>query len=122
MNIINLTPHAINVVKDDGTIIASFPPSGAVARVDTITDDLGPLNVHPDIPVVVQSFGAVKGLPDPQPDTIYLVSMVVGQAAGQDRDDLLGPDTSPAGAVRDADGRIIGTRRLVYYGRVNPRP
>jgi len=113
MNIINLTPHAINVMDKEGNVIASFPPSGTVARAATITEQLADLD---GVPVLRQAFGAVEGLSDPQPDTIYLVSMVVGQAIGHTRTDIYGPDTSPAGAVRDAEGRIIGTRQLVYYG------
>ena len=115
MKIVNLTPHDIVVIAEDGSEIRRYPASGQVARAKTETVVVGEID---GVPVARQAFGDVQGLPDPQPDTLYIVSMVVGQALGGSRTDVLGPDTSPAGAVRDAEGRIIGTRRLVAYADV----
>lgn len=110
MRIINLTPHAINLMPagPDGPTV-TIPPSGQVARcavdrvqVDTITVDGGI-----SVPVNTTRFGQVSGLPDPQPDTIYVVSALVAQAT-PDRQDVFIVDD----AIRDDQGRIIGARAL----------
>jgi len=112
MNIVNLTPHDIVVMAEDRTELRRYPASGTIARAASKTEIVGELD---GVPVARQQFGEVSGLPDPEPGTVYLVSLVVGQAMKGQRDDLYGPDTSPDGAVRDAEGRIVGTRRLVKY-------
>jgi hypothetical protein len=61
------------------------------------------------VPVNRTQFGVVTGLPDPQPDTIYIVSAVVAQAV-PDRPDVFIVDD----AVRDEQGRIIGARALAH--------
>lgn len=111
MKIINLTPHAINIMPQgpDGPVVA-IPPSGQVARctvdrvqVDTVTVD------GIAIPVNRTQFGEVTGLPDPQPDTIYVVSALVAQAVPERQDVFIVDD-----AVRDEQGRIIGARALAH--------
>ena len=110
MKFVNLTPHKIDVIGEDGGLILSLPPSGEVARVTSerkLVGHLGP------VPVFQTVFGDVVGLPDPQPDTIFVVSTIVLSAlsaAGVSRDDVVAPDTSPQGAVRDPEGRIVGVR------------
>ena len=111
MNIINLTPHALFLMPAGPTgPVVTIPPSGLVARcvtsrvqVDTITVD------GVTIPVNRTQFGEVTGLPDPQPDTIYVVSALVAQAV-PDRQDVFIVDD----AVRDEQGRIIGARALAH--------
>ena len=110
-NIINLTPHALNIMPEgpDGPTV-TIPPSGKVARcavdrvqVDTITVD------GISVPVNQTRFGAESDLPDPQPDTIFVVSALVAQAV-PDRPDVFIVDD----AVRDEQGRIIGCRALAH--------
>ena len=111
MNIVNLTPHVLNFMPEgpDGPTV-TIPPSGIVARcatsrvqVDTVTVD------GITIPVNRTQFGTVAGLPDPQPDTIFVVSALVAQAV-PDRSDVFIVDD----AVRDDQGRIIGARALAH--------
>lgn len=111
MKLVNLTPHALNLMPrgPDGPTV-TIPPSGQVARcavdrvqVDTVTVD------GITVPVNQTRFGQVSDLPDPQPDTIYIVSSLVAQAV-PDRPDVLIVDD----AVRDDQGRIIGARALAH--------
>ena len=111
MNIVNLTPHALNLMPEgpDGPTV-TIPPSGQVARcatsrvqVDTVTVD------GITVPVNRTELGAVTGLPDPQPDTIFIVSAVVAQAVPNRPDVFIVDD-----AVRDDQGRIIGARALAH--------
>ena len=104
MNVVNLTPHTINVITEEGMI--SYPASGTVARVLSITEVRDTVMC---IPVTAVEYGQVEFLPDPQPDTIYLVSsMVLDRVSG--RNDVYAPDTSPYSVVRDDDGRIVGVK------------
>ena len=111
MNIINLTPHPLNLMPEgpDGPTVTILP-SGQVARcavdrvqVDTVAVD--------GISVTVNQtrFGEVSDLPDPQPDTIYVVSALVAQAVPERQDVFIVDD-----AVRDEQGRIIGARALAH--------
>ena len=72
-------------------------------QVDTVTAD------GITVPVNQTRFGEVSDLPDPQPDTIYIVSALVAQAV-PDRQDVFIVDDS----VRDEQGRIIGARALAH--------
>lgn len=110
MVIINLTPHTITIVGQDGKILRSFPPSGNIARVSTIQKDAGTIA---GVPVKLQTYGAVQGLPAPQDGVVYIVSSIVAQAA-DGRDDLIIPDT--ANAIRDDQGRIIGVPGFIKLG------
>lgn len=110
MPIINLTPHDICVYDADGKhIIRTYPASGTVARVKSTTEIVGEID---GIAIARSAFGAIEGLPDPQPGTTYIVSLLVLQAASGKRDDLIGPDTGPGSVVRDENGQIVGVRRF----------
>jgi hypothetical protein len=80
-----------------------------VARATSNTEVVGEVN---GIEVVKSTFGSVTGLPEPAEDTIYIVSLLVLQALKGQRTDVVGPDTGPESAVRDADGRIVGVKRF----------
>lgn len=106
---VNLTPHDVIVVGEDGKEILRIPVSGIVARVMTKQEVVDEIN---GIPVVRTKFGEVIDMPEPQPDTVFIVSTLVAQALAGTRDDIVAPDTSPQGAVRDEQGRIIGVKRF----------
>lgn len=103
MKMVNLTPHDINVVVDETTI--TIPKSGTVARVTSTQTEVGTIN---GIPVVKTVFGAVEGLPEPEMDTIYVVSSLV--LAQLERADVVAPDTGPT-ALRE-NGQIVAVRRF----------
>lgn len=107
--IVNLTPHTINFVGKDNTIVASIPSSG-VARatqrreiVDTVVAN------GISLPIARCTYGDVQGLPEPMDDTIYIVSAITAQAVPM-RPDVFIVDDS----VRDEGGRIIGVRGLAH--------
>lgn len=100
--IINLTPHTINIVDGEGNQIQEIAPSGQTARCSVSREQVSTVN---GIPVNRTVFGEVEGLPEPQADTIYIVSALVAQAR-PDRNDLYIPDDT----VRDEQGRIIGCK------------
>ena len=56
--IINLTPHAVNIVAEDGTVKAAFPSEG-IARASQVAEHEGELE---GIELVTMKFGATHDL------------------------------------------------------------
>ena len=104
MTIINLTPHAINFVREDSSVLTIIEPRVTIARGSQSRERVSEVN---GIVVNQCSYGAVTGLPDPQPETIYLVSALTAQAC-RDRNDVFITDD----AVRNESGQIIGCRAI----------
>lgn len=106
IHIVNLTPHTVSIVGDDGQV--DLPPDGPPARCAEVVHDLGrrPTTAG-HVQFVEVSYGPVTGLPEPSPGTVYLVSQVV-VAALPERVDL----AFPSDLVRDGEGRVVGCRAL----------
>lgn len=103
-NILNLTPHTLNVVGADGAHIADIKPAGIVARVVTSTENAG---IVAGIPVVRTTYGEIEGLPEPEEATFFVVSSLLAaaaKAAGRDTSDLL----VPGRLLRNEAGQPVG--------------
>jgi hypothetical protein len=130
MKFVNLTPHDVIWVREDAInqfvksagnqeklkkmelegLVRIFPKTSKLARVQTKAKKV---RVVDGIEFVSQEYGKIEDLPKPEKDTIYIVSLVVKQAVQKlGRTDVVSPDTSPEGAVRDGQGRIIGVKRF----------
>jgi len=99
---INLTPHDLVIIKDDGdtvTIASTGEPARVSAKI-TDVDEIGGITIGQ------QSFGDVTGLPAPQDGVVYIVSALVANAVN--RADVL----YPADFVRNDKGQVVGARRL----------
>ena len=106
---INLTPHDINILTPSG--LRTIEPHDYCARVNASTRTVDTID---DIPIVEQTFGDVNGLPDPAPDTFYLVSSIVLNALDTPRPDVLAPATGANhGVMRDQRGNIQSVTRLI---------
>jgi len=114
MNIVNLTPHNINLDDADG--VRTVIPSSGVARVASTP---GALETVAGVPVPIAgraTYGEIEGLPDPVEGTLYVVSKVVLDVVNErgGRDDVVGPGTGPKdGAIRNEAGNVIAVTRLV---------
>ena len=107
-NIINLTPHAVNIVGDNDSIAITIPASGNVARCSQTIDIVGSVTLDSvAIPISASSYGEVVDLPAPQDNTYYIVSRLVMSACPA-RQDLLVPND----LVRNDAGQVIGCRSL----------
>ena len=107
MKIRNLTPHAINIIAEDGTVISTFPSEG-IARAAQKATPAFTLN---GVDVVRMEFGRPVDLPDKEADVWLIVSIVTANAAkayGRKTDDLL----ITADPVRDGEGRIVGCKHF----------
>jgi len=100
MEIINLTPHTINIFSPEGEELAVIEASGDIARVDVTMVGSGTLPGH--IPTFVAVMGDVSGLPAPAPNKTFIVSGIVEAAC--DRPDVYGPGE----LLRDESGRPKG--------------
>ena len=114
MQIRNLTPHAVRIVDEQGSLLAEFPSEGA-ARAEQRDTPQGDLLIGTAaVPTVRTEFGGLIGLPDPEEGVLLIVSNILVQAAkevGRPTDDLLFPSGIP---LRDAAGQIIGVRALAW--------
>lgn len=110
MNIINLTPHDIHICDADGIVTRTITRSGSQARCAVSTVVAGSAD---GIPLVCAEFGDVSGLPETQPNTLYLVSLFVRQAS-PNRTDI----ASPGEMVRNTEGQIIGCKNLAINAAV----
>lgn len=108
MNFVNLTPHVLNIVRQDGSVL-EIPATGTVARVETERE----LDVVIDgVEIFETTLGAVIGLPQRTPDTIFIVSAQVAQRTG--RSDVV----SPGELVRNEAGQVVGCRGLTSIVRL----
>jgi len=102
MKLINLTPHEINVLCADGSML-SIPASGDIARCKELRTLVGNVN---GIDLYHATYGDVYGLPEQEAnDTLYIVSMAV-RLALHTRKDIV----SPGELVRDDAGKPIGCK------------
>ena len=83
---VNLTPHDVVFKKVDGSL--ETIKSSGVARVST---SFKVLRVVRGIVFGETAYGEITGLPDPQPDTLFIVSLPLLKAA-PDRHDLVAPN------------------------------
>ena len=128
MEIINLTPHQINLystsdctevqsgsykslqLNEGASPLATFPSQG-VARATAAKAVVDQLEIAGQVVAInATTYGEPEGLPEAAEGTYYIVSALTAQAA-RDRHDLLIVD----GTVRDADNRICG---CTAFGRV----
>lgn len=109
-NIINLTPHRVNIVDKEGNVVKIFESSGE-ARAAQKDVEIGTLE---GIPIVKTEFGEPIGLPEYSQGTYYIVSAITAKAAslsGRNTRDLF----LTSKTVRNSDGQIIGCQALAKY-------
>lgn len=115
MKFVNLTPHEINVQKEDGEII-SFPASGNVARVEYgVPHAYSGFSIH-GIPIYTSPKVAfLVGVPEFEKDTIFIVSgLVLEYVSAENRDFFCAPGTDPKlDPIRNEKGQISAVRCFV---------
>jgi hypothetical protein len=105
VKIVNCTPHPV-VVCGEGYQRTVIQPSGIVARIAAKQKEVAAISVNGiSVPIYSTEYGQVEGLPDPSPNTFYIVARLVLQAC-PNRKDLI----APGELVRDANGTVIGCK------------
>lgn len=101
VKIINLTPHELVIFNSEDKEVMRIPSSGII-RVKEEKIKIGEIN---SIPIYKINYTESEGLPEPQVNTYYFVSIIVAQANPNRSDLLLSSDL-----VRDESGRILGCK------------
>ena len=130
MEIVNLTPHPINLYAATGHV-ETIAPFGQAARTEpasreTVASINGfPCHVEGPPQLSRRQLDRIVGLVHHREDRVVVVSRLVLDALARavEMEDLdvryavrgyvVAPDTSVAGAVRDDEGRIIGVRGFI---------
>ena len=114
-DLVNLTPHAINVELKDKTVI-SIPPSGRVLRLDEDEKEVAEYVVKKKYSIKDSVYETLDE------EKTYIVSIILlpylkKDILGSDwvfrHYDFLAPDTGIKSAVRDSEGRIIAVKRFI---------
>ena len=101
--LINLTPHALNIINSSGDVI-DISASGIIAHCSQESIDVDIVN---GIRIARQVFGEVVDLPAEKENTMYIVSRLVASACPERRDLVI-----PGPLVKDEDGKVIGCNGL----------
>lgn len=109
--LVNLTPHEVVIYDPElgkqTVCVTRRIPSIGNARVSSKSVPGASID---GISFAETVFGAVEGLPEPDGETVYIVSQMVISAL-PNRADLVRPDTGPT-CARDAEGKIIAVAGL----------
>ena len=106
MELVNLTPHDINLINEAGEPVL-VKASGMLARCKVTTEKVGTIN---GIKVNVSHFGDIEGLPAPEAGKVYIVSAMILTALHGERSDVLGVSEY----IRDEEGKIVGAKALTH--------
>lgn len=116
IELINLTPHDVTIVADDGSEQALvYPRTGRVARAIEHRELGHALADNMSVGTMQVRYEGVEDLPDPVPGVGYIVSVLTVMAAqmtGRAIDDLY----YPGELVRDIAGQVIGCKTLYQLG------
>lgn len=104
MPVINMTPHSVRIVNQEGEPLVVYPTSGSVVRLSCRTVYVG--KTDDGVPLTRTVFGDPLGLPEEIEGVFYIVSQLV-KTACPERGDLL----VPTQVVRKG-GTIIGCKSL----------
>lgn len=108
MGFINLTPHALNILKKDNTILI-LPPSGWVARVKV---EMGEVHVIEGVEITCTTLGSLEGL---EGLVVGKEAVLITSLAAREAVKAAFPQhlvTSPGALIRDANGQPIGCQGL----------
>ena len=105
MEILNLTPHPVNIINGEGVMTATVPVAGPAPRLAELVESLPAVD---GLPVNKVSYSEeITNLPAPHKGVLLIVSRITA-AAVTGREDIL----FPHGEVRDEGGRILGVMAL----------
>lgn len=113
MNLINLTKYPLLLYDTEGALV-EIPPDArhigvaALSEHRTIENGSGHF-----FSLTVRRVREVKGMPEPEAGTLYIVPVEVAMALQENREDVAFP--AEEAQVRDAEGRL---RRVTHLRRV----
>jgi|GEM_PF-5626123 len=99
-------PAPVHYTDDEG-ICTVYPVCG----VTRVAEETSVIYSSSYAAYVRKKYKEVVGLPEPEPNTWYIVSLVVFQ--NSDRTDLICPDSGPDSEIRDENGQIVAVKRFM---------
>ena len=118
MRIRNFTPHRVDLYHNTGPI-ERFESEGTARisctqeyydYVDSCGVDSSPIAIYKS------KYGEVEGLPEPEDDTLFIVSRVVAEHLPHRRDLII-----PNGLLRNSLGNVFGCQSfcMVWYSNIH---
>lgn len=110
MRLVNLTPHPVVIVGLSGERI-EIAPEPEPARLEEFEEERPSILVDgAPVRAVAKWMGELEGLPEPQPGTLYIVSMLAAQRAWEmGRHDVV----APTGFIRENGVPVAATALAV---------
>ena len=115
MRLINLTPHNVNFMDEDGNVLKTIKPAAEAPRLKTFKGSSTTIDVDGlSIPLsggfkFLDELVEGQSLPPQEDGVLYIVSKALADyAVSVGRNDFVSPDR----VVRDDKGAIIGCRGL----------
>jgi hypothetical protein len=102
MEFINLTPHQVSI---NGRL---FPPPKNRSQIARVEFTLMKVDCIEGVDLIAVAYSVVRGLPEPQPDTIFIVSSMVRTEVPH-RTDV----ASPRDQIKNEYNQIVGCRSLM---------
>ena len=110
--VVNLTPHAVRICVGKDNIV--IPPSGRIARLRMKSKPHGTVSYEGvNVPISSSGDDGVINAPEYKKGVIYITSSVVAKSLK--RDDVLSPDTTDEGVLRDGAGNVFAVTRLQCF-------
>jgi len=97
MKYINLTKHEIHELTSGLVLKPSSNP--ILVRTSTKVD-----RIHAGAPIMHTKVSSIRGLPEPQKDTIYVVPALALNCIPKDRTDIV----APGSVKKDTTGKVLG--------------
>ena len=114
--VVNLTPHALDILMSDGTVVKVQPSGLPPVRLKETTEERGTVVLaEGTVNVVAKRFGSVENLPEAQDGVVFVVSGIAGTAIWDLFPERRADVFIPGAAVRDQDGKIIGCQGFCCY-------
>jgi len=123
MQLINLTPHPIDFVHENGKVMATIPSCAKEQCARVLAETVHVHNIEAkvfngnndvifDIPVSETKFGVIQNLPEEREKTVYIVSRMVAEAAKERNDLAIVNET-----VRDSNCKIVGAKSISFINK-----
>ena len=109
MNLINLTPHDINIYNDKKELERTIHSEGSLRLKEEfkIEDSINNIKIVDKTYYIKE-----EDLPPRKNETLYIVSLPFLMGYNGDRDDFIAPDTG-ATCVRGDNGQILGVTQFL---------
>lgn len=112
MPLVNLTNETLRLHTASGDAL-ELPPDARYVGLAATSEHRTVTHDEHSVSLTVRRADGIKGLPDPAPDTVYVVPFEIAWAIGDDRDDVAYPAETSEVNESGETVRVTHLRRLV---------